>query len=144
MLALQYTVGHDYHRYREITIYARLREQLGYHRAHSDPNLRQPWGSASAEFALSQYLTRPSKYSLSLFGGAEIRVFKGFSVDFFGEFSRTRDQIYLPRGQASTEDILLRQRQLATGYQYFMNFGLSYSFGSIFNNIVNTRFGGGG
>ena len=23
------------------------------------------------------------------------------------------------------------------GYQYFFNFGISYSFGSIFNNIVN-------
>ena len=63
-------------------------------------------------------------------------------VNAFGEFSRTRDQIYLPRGQASTEEILLRQRQLATGYQYFVNFGVSYSFGSIFNNIVNPRFGG--
>ena len=62
----------------------------------------------------------------------------------FGEFSRTRDQIYLPRGEASTEEILLRQRQLLTGYQYFFNFGISYSFGSIFNNIVNPRFGGGG
>jgi hypothetical protein len=71
-----------------------------------------------------------------------VRVFKGFSVSVFGEFSRTRDQVYLPRGAASTEEILLRQRQLATGYQYFVNFGISYSFGSIFNNIVNPRFGG--
>ncbi len=39
---------------------------------------------------------------------------------------------------------LLRQRQLLTGYQYFFNFGFGYSFGSIFNNIVNPRFGGGG
>ena len=36
------------------------------------------------------------------------------------------------------------QRQLLTGYQYFFNFGINYSFGSIFNNIVNPRFGGGG
>jgi hypothetical protein len=104
--------------------------------------VRQPWGSISAVTGFSQYLTDPSKYSLNTFGGASIRVFKGFSVSVFGEFSRTRDQIYLPRGGASTEEILLRQRQLATGYQYFVNFGVSYSFGSIFNNIVNPRFGG--
>jgi hypothetical protein len=36
----------------------------------------------------------------------------------------------------------LRLRQLATSYTYFINLGLSYSFGSIFNNIVNPRFGG--
>ena len=48
------------------------------------------------------------------------------------------------RDGATTEEVLLRQRQLATGYQYFVNFGVSYSFGSILNNIVNPRFGGGG
>lgn len=47
---------------------------------------------------------------------------------------------------ASTEEILVRQRELATGYQYEVGFGVSYSFGSIFNNVVNPRFrnvGGG-
>ena len=142
MFTFQYTVGYDYHRYREVTIYDKIREQLLDHRAEVGISLRQPWGSVSAETNFSQYLTDPSKYSLGMFGGANIRVFKGFSVSAFGEFSRTRDQVYLPRGEASTEEILLRQRQLATGYQYFVNFGISYSFGSILNNIVNPRFGG--
>jgi hypothetical protein len=144
MLTLQYTVGHDYHRYREITIYGKLREQLLDHRGEVGLSMRQPWGSANANMAFTQYLTDPTKYSLSTFGFADIRLFKGFSVNFFGEYLRTRDQIYLPRGAASTEEILLRQRQLLTGYQYFFNFGISYSFGSIFNNIVNPRFGGSG
>ncbi|MEO6236081.1 MAG: hypothetical protein ABIQ52_03725 [Vicinamibacterales bacterium] len=65
-------------------------------------------------------------------------------MNMSGEFSRTRDQIYLPLGEASTEEILLRQRQLLTGYEYSFDFGFGYSFGSIFNNIVNPRFGGGG
>jgi hypothetical protein len=144
MLTFQYTVGHDYHRYREITIYGKLREQLLDHRGEVGLSMRQPWGSANANMSFTQYLTDPSKYSLGTFGFADIRLFKGFSVNFFGEYSRTRDQIYLPRGVASTEEVLLRQRQLLTGYQYFFNFGISYSFGSIFNNIVNPRFGGAG
>jgi hypothetical protein len=144
MLTFQYTLGHDYLRYREITIFDKLREQLMDQRGEIDLSLRQPWGTASAEFNFSQYLTQPTKYSLGIEGEAEVRLFKGFSVEFDAEYSRTRDQIYLPKGEASTEEILLRQRQLATGYQYFFNFGLSYSFGSIFNNIVNPRFGGGG
>ena len=144
MLTVQYTVGHVHHRYREETIFGKLRQQLLDHRAEVGLSMRQPWGSANAEFNLQQYLTDPSKYSLGLEGGANVRLFKGFSVNFFGEFSRTRDQIYLPRGEASTEEILLRQRQLLTGYQYFFDFGLRYTFGSIFNNIVNPRFGGGG
>jgi hypothetical protein len=144
MLTLQYTVGHDYLRYREITIFEKLREQLLDHRGEVGLSMRQPWGSANANMSLTQYLTNPSKYSLGTFGFADIRLFKGFSVNFFGEYLRTRDQIYLPRGAASTEEILLRQRQLLTGYQYFFNFGISYSFGSIYNNIVNPRFGGAG
>jgi hypothetical protein len=144
MLTLQYTIGHDVHHYREETVFGKLREQLVDHRAEVGLSLRQPWGSANAQFSFSQYLTQPSKYSLGLFGGADIRLFKGFSFNMFSEYSRTRDQIYLPRGEASTEEILLRQRQLLTGYQYYFNFGINYSFGSIFNNIVNPRFGGAG
>ena len=76
------------------------------------------------------------------FNSLDLRLFKGFSLFFFGQASLIRDQLYLPRGSLSDADRLLRLRQLATSYTYFMNFGLSYSFGSIFNNIVNPRFGG--
>lgn len=142
MLTVNYTAGHVYHRYREVTVYDKIREQLLDHRTEFGVSMKQPWGSISAVMSFSQYLTDPSKYSLGAFGGANVRLFKGFSVSGFGEFNRTRNQIYLPRGLASTEEVLLRQRQLASGYQYFLNFGISYSFGSIFNNIVNPRFGG--
>jgi hypothetical protein len=59
----------------------------------------------------------------------------------FAQYDRVRDQIGLPKGDATTEEVLLRLRQLATGYTYYLNFGFSYSFGSIFNSTVNPRFG---
>jgi hypothetical protein len=40
--------------------------------------------------------------------------------------------------------VLLRLRQIQSGYSYYVGFGFSYSFGSIFNSIVNPRYGGGG
>jgi len=144
MLTFQYTVGFDSHNYREETIYEKTEQHLLDHKLSTSLSLRQPWGTATGSVDLAQYLTDPGKYSVSAFGGTNIRLFKGFSVNIFTELSRTRDQIYLPKGEATTEEILVRQRQLATGYQYFLNFGISYSFGSIFNNIVNPRFGGGG
>jgi hypothetical protein len=144
MLTFQYTIGFDSHNYREETIYEKTAEKLIDHKLTTSLSLRQPWGTASGSVDFSQYLTDPGKYSISAFGGTNIRLFKGFSFNIFTELSRTRDQIYLPKGEATTEEILVRQRQLATGYQYFLNFGISYSFGSIFNNIVNPRFGGGG
>ena len=142
MLTVQYTIGHDLHHYREETVYGKMEEQLVDQRAEVGLSLRQPWGSTSAQFTFSQ--DPPSRRVLprALRRRELLRIVKGLSFDMFGEFSRTRDQVYLPRGEASTEEILLRQRQLLTGYHYF-NFGISY-LGSIFNNIVNPRFGGGG
>ncbi|HET7604058.1 MAG TPA: hypothetical protein VFK36_13630, partial [Gemmatimonadales bacterium] len=56
---------------------------------------------------------------------------------------RVRDQLYLPAAGLTPEEILLQQQELATDYRYFISAGFSYSFGSIFNNVVNPRFGSG-
>jgi hypothetical protein len=60
------------------------------------------------------------------------------------KYDRIKDQISLGKSSASTEEILLRLRQLATDYSYSFSVGISYSFGSIFNTVVNPRFGGSG
>ena len=44
----------------------------------------------------------------------------------------------------NVQEILVRRRQLETSYNFFAGVGLSYTFGSIFNNIVNPRFGSSG
>jgi hypothetical protein len=142
LLTIQYTAGLSLFDYEEETIFGKTREQLPDHRLGVALNVRQPWGSAEASVQFSQFLSKPDKYSIRSFAFTSVRLFKGFSFDVFGEVSRTRDQLYLQRGAASTEEILVQQRQLATGYQFFLNFGVSYSFGSIFNNVVNPRFGG--
>jgi hypothetical protein len=140
ILALLYTVGWERADYEETTLYGKDEENLLDHKFETTLDLRQPWGGASASFELAQYLSQPSKYRLSVEGGVEVRLFKGFSVEMFGEASRRRDQLSLRRGDATNEEILVRQRELATGYQYDFGFGVSYSFGSIFNNVVNPRF----
>jgi hypothetical protein len=58
----------------------------------------------------------------------------------FAEYQKINDQIGLPKSGASEEEVLLQLRQLATSYSYYINFGISYRFGSRINNIVNTRF----
>jgi len=144
LLTINYTVGLNRFDYKEITIYDKESETMIDHKLDTSLSLRQPWGTASASVDFTQYLTQLDKYRLSGYASTSVRLFKGFSFNVFGEVSRTRDQINLRRGEASTEEILVRQRQLASGYSYYMNFGISYRFGSIFNNIVNPRFGGGG
>ena len=144
MFTVQYTVGANQHDYEEVTIFDKADDKLLDHKLGTSLSLRQPWGTVSGTVDFTQYLNKPDKYRLSSYGDASVRLFKGFSFNVYGEASRTRDQINLRRGGASPEEILVRQRQLASGYYYYMSFSVSYSFGSIFNNIVNPRFGGGG
>lgn len=73
-----------------------------------------------------------------------LRVFRGLELNVFGQAARIKDQLYLSKEGLSPEEILVRRRQLGTDFQYFASVGLSYRFGSIFNNVVNPRFEGGG
>lgn len=102
LLTVQYTVGVDRFDYKEETIFGKTSEQLIDHKLQTSFSMRQPWGSSFASVYFSQYLTKPEKYSITSFGHADVRLFKGFSFNVFGEVARTRDQLYLPRGEAST------------------------------------------
>ena len=73
-------------------------------------------------------------------GETSIRIARGLSFEVSASVSRIRDQITLPRRDATEEEILLRLRELQSGYSIYTSFGISYSFGSLFNNIVNPRF----
>ena len=138
----QYTIGVDRLRYEEATIFDKLEETLWDHALIVSAGARQPWGSLDGTAVFSQYLSDPSKNRVRLNGNTNVRLFKGFEFFVGGNYERIRDQIYLPKGEATDEEVLVRRRQLATNYRYFVEFGISYSFGSIFNNIVNPRMSG--
>jgi hypothetical protein len=143
-LTFIYKLGLNYYNYKDVTIFDKLTETVPYHSIGTSLGLRQPWGSVNASINWSQHLNKLDRTNLGVFGSTDVRLFKGFSFNVFGDYSRIRDQIGLKKNNASTEDVLLRLRQLASGYSYFVGFGVSYRFGSIFNNVVNPRFGGGG
>jgi len=143
-LTVQYSIGATTYNYRDETIYDKLEETVPNHAVNSSLGLRAPWGSVGVSANISQHLNHMDRYRISLFGNTDVRLFKGFSFRIFGQYDKIHDQIGLRKGDATTEEVLLRVQQLATGYSYFMNFGINYSFGSIFNTTVNPRFGGGG
>jgi hypothetical protein len=130
--------------YTEETVYFRTSETRLAPSLTAALNQIQPWGSTSVSLTASQYLHDPDLYQVGLFGSISVRLFQGFSVNAFGSYGLVRDQLFLPAGGASAEDVLLRQRQLETSFNYITQVGFSYRFGSIFNNVVNPRFGGGG
>jgi hypothetical protein len=69
-----------------------------------------------------------------------VRLAKQLSVYFEIESEIIHDQLYLPKGDASLEDVLLRRRKLATTYEISGNIGIRFTFGSIYNSVVNERF----
>ena len=127
---IAYRMGWTHNDYTEETVFLQKKESL---------RLRQRWGNIFAGVSGGQYLNDLSKNRLSLRGQADVRVIKGLSFNIGGSYEIINDQISLPRGEASVEDILLGQSQLATNFEADLSFGLKYTFGSLYNNVVNTR-----
>lgn len=143
-LRLLYTVGYGYVSYTDTTIYNLTREGHFMHSLSAAYEVVQKWGSIDLNLNYSNYLHDWSKNNLSLNGFLDLRIAKGLSVNFGGGASLIHDQLGLVKGGATAEEVLLRRKELATQFEYFTSFGFSYTFGSIYNNVVNPRFGNSG
>ncbi|HSP41120.1 MAG TPA: hypothetical protein VLN46_06785 [Gillisia sp.] len=136
---IAYSVGFLDRKYFEETIFNKTEETLYNHSLDLGVRVLEPWGSVRAGIEASQYFHDMSKYRISVDGRLSWRIFRGFSVDLSSRYDFVQDQLSLPKGDASLEDVLLQQRQLATNYGISISLGLSYNFGSVFNNVINTR-----
>ncbi len=143
-LTFMYSAGIQGFKYEEETIFDRTSEVHPIHEFEVSLSVRQPWGSINTSVEAFQFLHDLGKHSVEFFGSVNVRLFRGLELNLFGSIERTKDQIYLEKGGATDEEVLLRRRQLGTDYRYFTNISLRYTFGSIFNNVVNPRFEGGG
>jgi len=141
-LTTSYSVGLASFRYKEETLFGRIAETRPVHNGSVNWNAQQPWGNVNLSVFGSQFLHDPGLYNVGLGGNIGLRIAKGLSINVGGNFSRVNDQLYLRRGKLSDNQIIARQQALATNFRYFGNLGVSYTFGSIFNTIVNPRFGG--
>ncbi|NMB82146.1 MAG: hypothetical protein GYA14_10045 [Ignavibacteria bacterium] len=138
---IEYRVNMNFNKYALETIYMKIQETLFNQILRFSLELIEPWGNAGFRLSGSNYLHDFNLYSLSTDGFILVRLLKGFSLDFKGGYSKINNQLALPRGQASLDEILLARKEIATQYSYNFGIGVSYSFGSIYNNAVNSRFG---
>jgi hypothetical protein len=137
---VHYQVGFSRVRYEEITVYDRTLESLYDHRLVAVYDTRQPWGNVSVSAEGSNLLHDFSKYRLATRARTNFRLFRGFDLRIQGNFQVIRDQVYLAAGGLSDEERLVQRRELETGYEYSVELGFNYRFGSIYNNVVNNRF----
>lgn len=143
-LRFLYSVGYNYQDYMELTSYDKMKENLFVHSLSSSYEIVQKWGSIDVSLEWSNYLHDFSQNRLSIDGSIDWRITKGLSFETGGSFSFINNQRNLPKSELSEQELLVGNVELATNFRYFTHFGFSYTFGSIYNNVVNPRFGGGG
>lgn len=134
-----YRIGYEYCDYQDSTIYGKVKENLGSQSLSSAYRVVQKWGSVNVNLSWGNYLHDWSKNHINLNTNISLRVAKGLSFNIGGGMSAIRNQLSLPKGETTLEELLLRRKQLATQFSYWSNFGLTYTFGSIYNNVVNPR-----
>ena len=143
-LTFGYFLGHTSFDYELTNILGLDEEKRPDHGLFAEYDVQQPWGFISVRLKTSQFLNDTEYYSLSVGGDLDYRITRGLSINLWGNYSLTNNQIYLAATEASNEDLLLKTKALDTNTR--SNFGLSlkYSFGSIYNNVVNNRLRGSG
>jgi hypothetical protein len=139
-----YGFGNSFNMYSDTTIYDEIQENRLQQRLQIAYRIEEKWGSVNMSLEGSNYFHDLTKNRVELNGSLQVRIIKGLSLSVYGSVARVNDQLSLVKGELSEADILLRLQELQTAYQFRGNFGITYTFGSIYNNIVNPRFGGGG
>lgn len=124
--------------YGEETIFGKLRESRFTEGVQVEFKKKRAWGDSSVSSQLSHF-GYSDQYRVIVGSENTWRVAKGFAVNLSLDAKRVNDQLYLPKGDLSNEDILIRRRAQKTAFEYSLNIGATFTFGSIYNNTVNAR-----
>jgi hypothetical protein len=138
-IALSYGLGPRFFRWKERTIFDRTSEWRLQQELVLGSDVRQSWGSVNASVRYASYIPELKRWNLSLTGQSSLNLVKGLSFNLGGGATLIRDQIFLAAAGQTPEEILTQRRALASNFSVFVFTGLSYSFGSIYNSVVNPR-----
>jgi hypothetical protein len=142
-LRILYSLGFQYNNYFDSTIYNKTKEDLYKQVVNIAFQVQKKWGSVNLSLLGSNYLHDFSKNRLELMAEVSLRIFKGLSLRIDGGVAYINDQLNLRKGDVSEAERLLKLTELATNYRFEGGIELTYTFGSIYNNVVNPRFGNG-
>jgi hypothetical protein len=143
LLTFFYKIGPEYAQYTDTTIFDEKTQLLLRNRLDISLSLKQKWGSVTLGINGSNYFHDLSKNSAGCFTSVNWSIIEGLTLNGFFTYDIVNDQLNLPKGELTDEEILLQLSERATSFNFYTFFGLSYTFGSIYNNVVNPRFEGG-
>lgn len=134
-----YFIGGTRLDYEEVTVFDKSSESFADQGAFIAFGMERPWGEAHLDLQYSQFIDDFDRSRIEFSTDVEYRILRGLSFDVYAGVSRIRDQIYLPKGGASDAEVLVARRQLETDLTVRGGIQLRYTFGSIYNNVVNSR-----
>ncbi|MCY1721743.1 hypothetical protein OU798_15420 [Prolixibacteraceae bacterium Z1-6] len=134
-----YILNYGFNNYADTTVFLKTKESLWSHKLNASYTNFQNWGTINCSAGWSNYLQDFALNRFSLGAYVNVKIAKGLTFNMQGGYAFIHDQISLRKGDASVEDILLSRKELSTTYSYQTSIGITYRFGSIYNNVVNPR-----
>ncbi len=134
-----YILNYGYNNYTDTTVFLKTEESVWSQQLNASYTNFQNWGTINFSAGWSNYLHDFDLNRFSVGAYVSIKIAKGLTFNMQGGYAFIHDQISLRKGDASIEDILLNRKELSTTYSYQTSVGITYRFGSIYNNVVNPR-----
>ncbi len=137
---IMYSIGPGYSSYIDTTVFGKTKELLFSHSLQIAYETNQKWGNIGFDISTGSYLHDFSLNYARFSSDLSLNLFKGLSLYLYGSVSFIHNQVSLSKDEVSLENVLIRTQQLPTTFNYYASVGFSYTFGSIYNNVVNPRF----
>lgn len=139
-LRLLYQIGYKYSDYHETTIFGKNEDSFWLHSISIAYMVIEKWGNINLSLGYSNDLENWANKDLDATGMINFRIAKGLFLNFRGGFTYYFKDSEYPKSN-DPEAIIIRNSLPKERYYYNLSFGLYYTFGSIYNNVVNPRFG---
>lgn len=137
---LRYGIDISKNRYYDTTLYDKIKETLYGHKASASLTMNQKWGTFYSNIYYRNYFSDWKLNSMGIDLNVDVRVTGGLSFYVNTSGNIVHDQLHLVKGNATEQDVLTRQRQLASNFNYYMALGINFRFGSKLNNFINPRY----
>lgn len=137
-----YSIDARNNQYYDTTIYLKTKEFFFAQEANTIFSNTQEWGSINLGIFWRNLMHDWQKNNLSFSGAVSLKVAKGLNMAIWGNYNFVRNQINIRKGDATIDQLLAQNREILSNYGFDLGVGMSYRFGSKFNDAVNPSFKG--
>ncbi len=143
LFTFRYRLQPLYTFYIDTTVYNKTQEILFNHIFDATYTRVERWGNLILDFTAKEYLNHPDQFRFDVVGAVDVRIAQGLFLNLLGNYSYIKNQRDVSTVGLSAQEIVLQHRELQTNFSYGLSVGISYTFGAIYNNIVNPRYESG-